>query len=581
MAETVQAFPDLLLSSLLQTNSQEYQKVLSFFNDYQFDLNSTSEQLLNLAELLSQSHTLLSDLFGEDVSVSQLLPYFDWLQEGRFEFYQLHNGIQTIEKILLHLMEIIEEEFGNNEDEKYRENLTAIFDLMEEISDTLVSMKPVITSLKNLFDTAIEFNEIFKDHMNSLDEEIECNLTKCIELQEDNFESPIRHNKPAFTLDQLIKTLSSTNSPTKGLQVPAFSPLEQSIYDKLTQLEEASSPIDLSLKQVLPQRLDNFELRDVVNLEYLVRLLRKKYQYILEKYELLQTELHDLKQAIVDEKWALIFSTLNDELRIMLRDIEKLLVKVSNPDLSEQLKAKFNNQLEGKSHIIDKTFAIIYNALENSILNESIVTVTNEHAEKWLQLRTKYEDTLPENDNDDDGTNGPIDRLSTDISELRLNDAPSEKPGSNRSSIGALLFKKMNIKPVLVREEDEPSSGFNASKGNVHRNSNPFFDPRDIANAKTKKALNFNKFPMLSFEPEPLSSAETVTVDPYDPVRLEQYAQRPSRIPRHQGSRQDAVSPRTYTVLFKLQSSWVKQDDHKLKVPSNYNRNVGGVINPA
>lgn len=566
MTEELKGFPHERLSISLRSNSQQYQDILLFFDDYQFDLDSTNQHLCSLAELLLKSHTLLAELFSDDVSVSQLLPYFDWIQEGRSEFYQLFNGIKTIEKVLLHLMEIIEEEFGCNEDELFQKELTALFDLLEEISDTLVSIKPIISSLKNLFDTAIEFNEIFKDHMNSLDEEIENNLSKCIELQEQNFESPVRHNKPTFTLDQLIKTLSSTNSPTKGLQIPAFSPSEQKIHEKLTQLEDSSAPIDLSLKHVLSERLDNFETRDVVNLEYLMRLLRKKYQYILDKYELLQVELRDLKQAIVDEKWVLIFTTLNDELRIMLKDVEKLLLKVGNPDLSEQLKTKLHDQLRSKSYTIDKTFGIIYNALESSILNESIATVTNEHAEKWLQLNTKFEHLLPEHQNEND-PNKTITQLSNDISELRLNDAPSEKPGSNRSSIGAILFKKMNIKPVLVREGDENDSNSDNVKCDRHRYSNPFFDPCQATKLSPKKVLNFNKVPALSFEQQ-LSILGTLESRAYDINRLKQYGKLPTRIPRLPFQRQKIIPHRT--ILFNFDANWVKKDNHQLKFPVSY-----------
>ncbi|QEU60353.1 Kar9 [Kluyveromyces lactis] len=566
MAEEPKAFPHQRLSISLRSNSQQYQDILLFFDDYQFDLDSTNQRLCRLAELLLESHTLLADLFSDDVSVSQLLPYFDWIQEGRSEFYQLFNGIKTIEKVLLHLMEIIEEEFGCNEDEQFQKELTGLFDLLEEISDKLVSIKPIISSLKNLFDTAIEFNEIFKDHMNSLDEEIENNLSKCIELEEQNFESPVRHNKPTFTLDQLIKTLSSTNSPTKGLQIPAFSPLEQKIHEKLTQLEDSSAPIDLSLKHVLSERLNNFETRDVVNLEYLMRLLRKKYQYILDKYELLQVELRDLKQAIVDEKWVLIFTTLNDELRIMLKDVEKLLLKVGNPDLSEQLKTKLHDQLRSKSYTIDKTFGIIYNALESSILNESIATVTNEHAEKWLQFNTKFEHLLPEHQNEND-PNKNITQLSNDISELRLNDAPSEKPGSNRSSIGAILFKKMNIKPVLVREGDENDSNSDNVKCDRHRYSNPFFDPCQATNLSPKKVLNFNKVPSLSFEQQ-LSIVETIESRAYDINRLKQYGQLPTRIPRLPFQTQKNIPHRT--ILFNFDANWAKKHNHQLKFPVSY-----------
>lgn len=606
-----QIFSDQKLSDLLSKSAGQYQNLLSFFDDYEFDLEGTNHQLLELAQLLLDSYTLLNELFTDDINVSQLLPYFDWIQEGKNEFYQLNNGIKTVEKILLHLMKIIEEEFETNEDEQFRKDLSVLFDLIEELSDTLVSLKPITVSLKNLFDTAVEFNEIFKDHMNSLDMEIESNLKKCIELQEKTFISPVRHNKLTFSLDQLIKLLSSSNTPTKGLCVPAFSPLEQSIHDKLVELEEASSPIELSLNSVLSQRLDSFETRDVVNLEYLMRLLRKKYHYIIEKYDLLQQEIEDLKHAIIDEKWRLIFINLNDELRIMLRDTEKLLIKIANPDLSDEITSRFKEQLQVKTQTIDKTFTVIYTAIESLVLSESIATVTNEYAEKWLQLKTQYEEYIPEdNTKEEEEAQKTINALSDNISELKLNDGPTEKPGSNRSSIGALIFKKMNIRPVIVQEKDERKYGdetYESSRSSRSTSStsstsstasnglNPFYEPTSSHESKAPKVLNLSKVPPLSFdEPSGLMSSlktiktptvplspsatpTTITKDtnssssaasPYEVERLISYGMIPTRIPSLYPS--TLPPPIHLTVLFKLNSGWIKQRHHKLKAPRNY-----------
>lgn len=532
MAETDSAFPGQALSVLLSVNATLYSDFLTYFDDYLFDIDQTHQKLIEMRDAIHKSHDLLNDLFTNNINVSQLLPYFDWLQDGRTEFYQLYNGVKTIEPILLHLIEIIEQEFQNNENEQFRKEVTVLFDLLEEISESLLILKPIVTSLKNLFDTAIEFNEIFNDHMNSLDMEIEENLKKCIELQEINFTSPIRHNKPCFTLDQLVKMLSTNNSPEKELQIPALSSQETTIHEQFLQLRQSITPIEMSLKAVLPERLKNFEVRDIVNLEYLLRLLRKKYEYILGKYDLLQNEVLDLKYVLVDEKWTIIFENLNDELRLMLKDIEKLLEKIHTEGVSHEIKTKFNEQLKNKSTTVNKTFNIIHKAIDSSLLTERIALDTDEHAKHWLQLQEEYEELKPISNIEE------MSKLSTDFTDLKINDATSEKPSSNRSSIGALLFKRMNIKPILVKEE--PSN-----------EENPFYDAKQIKVVRT--SLNFNNVPELSFNQKKQATDEA--------ERFKHYLKCKTKI---------IGGDKIYhkTILFDLKDNWTKNPFHKLKIPS-------------
>ena len=92
MAETDSAFPGQALSVLLSVNATLYSDFLTYFDDYLFDIDQTHQKLIEMRDAIHKSHDLLNDLFTNNINVSQLLPYFDWLQDGRTEFYQLYNG---------------------------------------------------------------------------------------------------------------------------------------------------------------------------------------------------------------------------------------------------------------------------------------------------------------------------------------------------------------------------------------------------------------------------------------------------------------------------------------------------------
>lgn len=530
-----QIFPFQKLSALLAESAESSVRVISYFNDFQFQLDDTSKSLSEMQNTLEGSICLLERIAVEEVTVSQLLDYFDWIQEGRKEFYQLFGGLQTFEPILLHLMEIIEEEFQGNDEEKFRNQLSVLFDKLEHISDALVDTKPVVRSVKKIFDTAIEFNEIFKEHMNSLDLEIENNFRMCLEIQESNFSSPVRHNKPIYSLDQLVTMLSSNHTPGKDIQLPISSSIERSLRAKFLELTELVGLVEMSLTSVLQQRVENFGNHDISNIEYLRRLLQNKFKELLKKYEFLRNELAELKYVLIDQKWEIIFDNLNDELRSMLKDIEKLVDKVENQGISEEIRGKYRQQLRKKGETVDKTFGIIYRAIESSLLSERIAVTTNEQADKWLQLKEKCESTLPEEETPSEDLN-----ITADLASLKLTDAPSEKPSSNRSSIGALLSRKMNIKPVLVKDDN-------------NQLENPFYDLKE--KGQKINELNFSLVPNLSFETRKKTVLEQHQL-------FNHYLSQKTNIPGGEHI------PHKRSILFKFNPNWNLRPHHQLRPPT-------------
>lgn len=68
-------------------------------------------------------------MFEHDVLVSQMLEYFDWLQEGKSEFYTLYRNLIEVEPSLLRVVDLIEQELNEGMEES---NVARIFDLIED-----------------------------------------------------------------------------------------------------------------------------------------------------------------------------------------------------------------------------------------------------------------------------------------------------------------------------------------------------------------------------------------------------------------------------------------------------------------
>ncbi|AET38525.1 Kar9p Ecym_3006 [Eremothecium cymbalariae DBVPG len=414
-------------------------------------------ELSRLINLLKDLSVSLKATFCNAILVSHMPQYFDWIQDGRTLFYPLYRCFSNVEPMMLKLLDILE----RIQDEKVDKDLVKIFDCIDEVSNLVENLAPAFQSIKNLFDTALEFNEIFKDHMNSLTEEIESNLRKCLDLQKECFASPVRH-PPCFTLDQLIP-LISLSSNNQRIQMPTFSELERQIYEDYCRLYDTIEPIETSLKEILKGRIEVFKNRDIINLDYLMRLLNHKYNNILEKYDYFYAQLMNLKANIIDKRWDVLFKNLNAELLSIITDVTDLLDDLSNTSISVDTRDIILQQVAQKSETISKTFDVIYQAIDASILNSTVAEVTNDLADKWLALKDKVDPILPKKSDSD-----PIEVLTKRMSDMSISEDNSDGTHktlhfdrSKRRSVGALLLKKMNIKPILTSSDDDEKSVFN------------------------------------------------------------------------------------------------------------------------
>ncbi|AMD20166.1 HCR016Cp [Eremothecium sinecaudum] len=397
------------------------------------------------------------DAFQNDVPVSLMLQYFDWIDEGKSQFYPLYRSIRdvepTIEKVLDFLESVGLERMSS-------EDLPLIFNTVEEIADILSRQVPMFKSIKMLFDTALEFNEIFKDNMNSLIQEITTKLVCCRSLRE-RCSSLKLSDLP--NLDRLLLIIVNSFEEHQ-IRMPTFSDYEKDIYQEFCALEESITPTETSLKDVLAARIKAFKDRAVVNNEYLISLLNSKYEDILKKHDNLVSEISDLKRNIVDKRWEIIFTNLNMELNTVISSVEKNLSKIENPSISADTKEHFKLQVCQKGEIISKTFDIIYKVLDASILfDPGISEVTNKLADRWLQLKDSVDPIFSEE------KDTVVESIAKDLHNVIISEtSPTLKPldRPKRQSVGAFLLKRMNIKPVITTGNTEETLNVFASVNN-------------------------------------------------------------------------------------------------------------------
>ncbi|CAI4052462.1 hypothetical protein N7582_005448 [Saccharomyces uvarum] len=459
-------------------------------NCHSLDENTTniSEKLLiQFYGDLENASLMIPDLVNERrLGKDDILPFMDWLLLKKNTLYQFINDVHGIELGFSHLLDLLEDEFSNDgKDEDKYNRFSPMFDVIEESTQIKSRIEPWLTNLKELLDTSLEFNEISKDHMNTLQKIINTNISHCLEIQEERFASPIRHT-PSFTLEQLVKLLG-THTETNEPKVPNFSAAEDVLSRKFLNLKRNIPPIEKSLTDILPQRIVQFGHRNITNITILQTILQKKYELIMKDYRLMNSEFRELKIELIDKRWSSLFISLNHELLYILDEIERLQSKLLATKFNKDITVRFERQLEKKSKTVSKTFNIIYRALEFSLLDAGVASKTNELAQRWLSIKPTADKILAKSSSNRIITskkklpkpktlgfgrpNSDIEYVAQTFQEkVTINDADYQKSsevpntalGPKGRKLGKALLQKMNIKPVT-----SPDSS------NV---INPFFD---------------------------------------------------------------------------------------------------------
>ena len=359
------------------------------------DCNSLDEETTSISEALliqfyddlENAALAIPDLVNEKrLGKEDILSFLNWLLLKKNLLYQFINDVHDIEKGFAHLLDLLEDEFSKDDQNRSKYNqFSPMFDVIEECTQIKSQLEPWMTNLKELLDTSLEYNEISKDHMDTLHKIINTNISHCLEIQEERFASPIRHT-PSFTLEQLVKLLG-THTETTEPKIPKFSAAEDILSRKFLNLKKKIPPIEKSLTDILPQRIVQFGHRNITKITILQTILQKKYELIMKDYRFMNSEFRELKIELIDKRWNILFINLNHELLYILDEIERLQSKLLTTKYTKEITIRFENQLEKKSKTVSKTFNIIYRALEFSLLDAGVASKTNELAQRWLSIK--------------------------------------------------------------------------------------------------------------------------------------------------------------------------------------------------
>lgn len=341
----------------------------------------------------------------------------------------LIDDFETYDTTFSHLLDIME----LNE---YEPHFDLVIDLVESCNFAKNRLQPLLTNLKVYIDIILEYHEIANDNMKALDTIINENIDDLFRIQDAKYQSPIRH-MPNFTLKQLLNILRQDNTPDNSntnsahkilnsnidknnnshLKLPKFSPVEEKLINKFIEIQNNLRPIETSLLDILPQRLQQFEKRhqtanNKVDTHLLIDQVKDDYRRILRNFKYLNSEINCLRIDLVDKRWNIIFTNLNHELEFLLNEINKnyeTLLRINGDDKNSDddttisdinsflpsfnIELKLKSQIERNTIIVAKTFDVIYAASEFSLLDENVASRTNELAQYWVKLRPKS-DTL-------------------------------------------------------------------------------------------------------------------------------------------------------------------------------------------
>ncbi|CCD26840.1 Kar9p NDAI_0I02720 [Naumovozyma dairenensis CBS 421] len=525
--------------------------VLSKINDITEATAVTLQfQLTSLRNMLVSLNTVtLPGLLPTDNlrTPGEVISYMNGLQQDQTTLSLLMDQVSKIEPSLSHILDILELKLTSSSDHPLEIDFNQLFDLIEACTTDKNMLVKKLHLLKQLRGTSLEFNEISKDHMDTLDELINKNIKECFQVQELKFSSPIRHT-PTFTLNQLTKLLSTSGnhhsirhvhgSPGKRLssplssssslmmepKIPIFTRIDEQLSDNFTTLKNRIPPIEKSLTEILPQRIEQFSLRESIDsiVSILLDFLQKKYERIMKNFKFLTNEIKELKYELIEKRWNALFINLNHELECIIDEVQSLINKLeTNEFLTKDIEELFEKQLRQKSKTISKTFNIIYRAIEFSLLDAGIALKTNDLAQKWLEIGTKTDNLLlanfnksrelsqyievrnnknlsenGQNDNEDGATpegNASIDSITDAIGNLSLNFEELSPGKKTRKKFGAVLLRKMNIRPADSEDESPTETNDN----------NPFFDmssPVKTDNFLTSGTLTLNSVPNLPYD---------------------------------------------------------------------------------
>lgn len=148
------------------------------------------KKLIWLSKELNIVNKEVKWFFSAPAERSQILNFLDLLAAQKVAYYQLIETVNLVEPSLSRLLDLIELQMT---EPGYRGEFNGYFDRIEGCISLSAELKVRLSDEMALLEASLEFDEISKDHMNSLAAIIDKNIELCLEVQEDRFASPVRH----------------------------------------------------------------------------------------------------------------------------------------------------------------------------------------------------------------------------------------------------------------------------------------------------------------------------------------------------------------------------------------------------
>ncbi|KAG0661263.1 hypothetical protein C6P45_001399 [Maudiozyma exigua] len=373
-----------------------------FYND----ITQFYDELYGLNKLLAMYLKLDNENFlNEMANVASL----------RDIFSDILVQFESIEPILCDIVDLIDKDDTMIATKAVEMDTTTIAQLLKECNEVTKNNKLVMKSIREIIGTYLDFEEILENHIGTIDDIVNESLNQLFEIHEERNGSPIRHY-PLFTLDKIVGLLTRDTPDERMLsksgrrihsnqpqieeepKFPTFSVTDVKISKKFIQLQKTLNPIEKSLIEILPHRIEAFQSRPFTYTDDLAVLLNEKYDVVMINYRYLTREVRALKLELVDNRWNFIFGILNTELSDRIQSVQKNYNDLKSHTFLEKIQERQKKKLEKDTHIISKTFNTIYKALEFSLLSTDIASGINDLAEKWIHLREitdEYLDSVP------------------------------------------------------------------------------------------------------------------------------------------------------------------------------------------
>ncbi|SMN18897.1 similar to Saccharomyces cerevisiae YPL269W KAR9 Karyogamy protein required for correct positioning of the mitotic spindle and for orienting cytoplasmic microtubules [Maudiozyma saulgeensis] len=374
--------------------------------DFYNDLTKFYDELYGLNKILAAYLNLDPQNFLNEMAIVASLKDI---------FSEVAEQFESIEPILCDIVDLIDKDDAIITLNSSEIDPTTIAQLLKECNEVTKNNKSVMKSLKDIIGTYLDFNEILDNHIGTIDDIVNESLNQLFEIYEERNGSPIRHY-PLFTLDKIVRLLSRDASDDRMLSkngrrmhssqpnieeeptFPTFTGADVNVSQKFLHLQKTLVPIEKSLIEILPQRIEIFDSRTFKYTDDLTIILNNKYKVVMVNYKYLTREVRALKIELIDNRWNFVFENLNRELKLRISSVETNYNDLKSQTFSDKISSKQKQKLERDTQIISKTFNTIYKALEFSLLKTDIASEINDLAEVWINLRgvtDEYLETVP------------------------------------------------------------------------------------------------------------------------------------------------------------------------------------------